>query len=608
MLFLNSLKKLILNVIILHMEILQSIKSRSIHLKRMKNWVVRLYEMKVYPVIGIPYMFLKNVFFFVFFVMLVLKMLVFINLISLNNSFPNIAFNSSFEISNDIGQQLAISQISSTFIITAILSLIANIDDKYIYGEKAIKTVFRSRLFNFSLIFIVLIFLLFMSLSFLITDTYNHIFICCCLSSFILLSWLIFNVLKVFIHSNSIKKFMEILYYKENLKVLRSFSSKRDWNSDKLGNLRQKCLELIIVNKSGYMDYTTLYLNLIGLTLFNHPKQMQEFHTELTYSKDLFDDFIVIIKDLLVVDAYKGIRSYELLLNKLNYYNIHIQDYSFFELFKSMVELLAQKKEYLELKEGSTQMARIATELLEQVYICENTDLSYTRLGEEHRMNALQSNLFSQIYNKVYQNKYIEIEEKQDIYLTLYDSFRMAKHELKTKWSDIKRFSYKSILPEKRCFDSYIFAFPTSKLLLSTLKNKDLKNYNLFSNMNIGKEDMNLAKMLMLLSLINIKESKSFNSPYSDYYKMDIKWTKQFIKKSDLSFDPNLFEGAYKSITKHCDTKSCNTGGYMHDYSLCYKKILVDSFFSYLAKKYDHELLGLKEDESLMIMVKEMLD
>jgi len=183
------------------------------------------------------------------------------------------------KLSESITQAFVTNQISATFIITALLSLVANIEKKYIYGERAIGRLFTGKFFTFTKCFFILIIIMFINIYLLILGKNPIWILYLSILSFIILAWLIFRTVRIFLQSKTIKKDLEVKYYKEEISILENKKKK----SISLLNLKEKCLQLILTKNIDYLEYTELYIDLIKLTLFNNRKALQEYYTELNF-------------------------------------------------------------------------------------------------------------------------------------------------------------------------------------------------------------------------------------------------------------------------------------------------------------------------------------
>lgn len=109
------------------------------------------------------------------------------------------------------------TQVSLTLLVVSISSLIANIESKYIYGEKALDLVFHKKgLFSFK-VFLFLIFLLnFLNIYFLVNQVGDAAIITIFIISILVIAFFVYRFVSLFIGSYQIKINLLKKYYKSN--------------------------------------------------------------------------------------------------------------------------------------------------------------------------------------------------------------------------------------------------------------------------------------------------------------------------------------------------------------------------------------------------------
>lgn len=521
------------------------------------------------------------------------------------------------KLSESITQAFVTNQISATFIITALLSLVANIEKKYIYGERAIGRLFTGKFFTFTKCFFILIIIMFINIYLLILGKNPIWILYLSILSFIILAWLIFRAVRIFLQSKTIKKDLEVKYYKEEIGILENKKKK----SISLLNLKEKCLQLILTKNIDYLEYTELYIDLIKLTLFNNRKALQEYYTELNFDHtEVLNDYLTIIEHLLITNEnIRGINKYSELLNILNYYNTYIPYFKIHTLHEKIVETILLCKNSIDLTEYSTSIAILSKQLLEQAYLSYTTDFSFTRLGKlklQQNIYKINDNIFSEVYEMIWKNSYVNSKDKSKIYLKIYDSFRMSSCDMKLKMNDITTFSYKMEILKPREIPSHIIAIPTAKLLLQILSNNDINNYKLFIQMNIGEKEMSLSIVLVILTLIKIKLQRHYTNLYCEYYKMHVDKAINVIGNNYRYLQKSLCINALPEIYNDIVTlfiensQSLQVGGYFTDYMIKFRKETIDTVFAYLNDRFNlHMTFEItKKDCRIIELLKNIFD
>ncbi len=125
-----------------------------------------------------------------------------------------------------------------------------------------------------------------------------------------------------------------------------------------------------------------LYFNLLKVTLFNKPKQVQEYYTEHTN----FQDIIGHINEFALAmlhegKALYGLKIYNSLLRHINYYKIVcVQEIVF--TATSFIEAFSDLKDIIQIKRYLNELMNMTEMLLVQTYLYTTVDLSYCRLAK----------------------------------------------------------------------------------------------------------------------------------------------------------------------------------------------------------------------------------
>ncbi len=527
-----------------------------------------------------------------------------------------IGININLNINESIIQQLVIAQISATFLITALLSLVSNLENKYIYGEKAIGNIFTGKYITFTKVFYFLIFLMFTNIVIMVNNYNSAVSITIVIISLTILSWLIFCILKLFLQTKSIKQDLLIKYYKENIKILKKSRPTKNYNSNILINLRERYIYLIAKGDIDYIEFCDIYIYLIDKTLFNNKKMLQEYYTEHMRHDDLVANYIFIIDNLIDYNKIdRAIIYYNKLLEILNYHNAYISYYELFFIYEKINNYICNINNKFELKELTRNIMYTSIKMLEQAYLCSISDFSFTRLGKldgAYLKNTIKPNIYELIYNSIYINRNIEHKDKNELFIMLFDEYRMSSFHIRNKLSDVTTFRFNKELLAERNIDMHIIGFPVAKLLLRILYNKDERNFRLFLQMNIKDDEMLFAKHIMLLSLIKIKLEDQHNNIYCEYEGINVEESLKLIKKNKLFFNDfynlELQAQVYNNIKKNLvEGDKFKGGGYFREYFFEYKQELVDSYFSILFEFLDLSKIKSSEEFLEVEKIRELL-
>jgi len=566
-------------------------KRRKLNIRKNTKWIINYSKKKYFLEKWFVFKFLRILFFSILILFVIILGLSYLEL--LPRSFSKITYTSflEFKLDADLVKDLIIAQISSTFIITAVLSLVSNIDSKYIFGEKAIDRVFKHKILV-SISFLILILLMFFNILCLINTYYGFIVFSTIIISFVILAILIFKLMKILFNSKYFENELKILYYKENLKVLEIKMKPITYSSDVLENFFQKCLELIHSKNILFMRYINLYIDLIDKTLFNHLKKVQNYHIELTVSSDFINYYLLIIEELIADDEINvATKYYYKLLSILKYYDAFLHNYYIYSIYLKLLEYNSCINSFVEYKNLFEPISKISSLLIEQVYQFSETDFSFARLGNEYIINTIKIDVFSQLYECIYKNSFLSDVQKNELYEKIFDEFRMSSHNFKVKHADNNAFLDKRVGITEREEKSYLFAFPVFRLLLTCVSLQDKNNFKLFLNMNIGEEIKTHAVILLIISFVTVEKNKDYWLIHKIYENIDFDFFINAIKYSIRYIDHRYIENVYKYVMQYRSTENnVNMGGYSITKLLDYSDIDINSIFHVINKQFTIDL------------------
>lgn len=560
----------------------------------MKNLYLKN-EHKIIPILN----FMKYILIIAFILFSYMYILYILNIISIkNNIFIKI---NSIEF-KDVYKDLVIAQISSTFLTTAVLSLIASIENKHILGEKETDLLFGTKIQGFYIPMFILYITMIINITLMINKTFGSILIMLFLLSIYTLIYIINKIGVIFLTT---KKYRRILYYKYYNEAQHNIINNippRTYENKLLFKLKDETIGLIAKNNLGYMENMNMYQVVIDRLLFNIPKNIQKYHLNMNYAPSIINDFIEVIEHFLYFDeTIRAIQFYNWLLSRLNFHNIYIPYNNIDYIFDDLINKIADLKNEYEVKKYLTRLASIITNIEIQEHYALTTDFSYTGLSQTKQGYIYHHNskYFEKIYDKVYTNKYLNNSEKINCYTELYETFRMSAHNGCNIIRDITNYSFDFKEPKERNIPPCIVGQATALLLLRTLKNKDERSFKLFIGMNIDGNEMSFAIHCLLLSLINIKMNKMDENIYSEYYGINPAYCKKIIRKNldkiftqmklwkkDKLIDQLQYD--YDYIIKRCIEESGDK--LFLEYIFKFDKALINQYFIRLSKRYNKEI------------------
>ena len=557
-----------------------------------KNWYFKN-EHKIIPIAN----FIKNITILTFVLISFIYILYELKIIAVKDNF---LIKLNLIEYNPIYKDLVIAQISSTFLTTAVLSLIASIENKHIFGEKETELLFGKKIQGFYIPMFTLYITMIINIILMINEKFANLLILLFFLSVYILIYIINKIGVIFLTTKKYTKILYYKYYKEAENNIINNILPKDYENKLLFNLKDETIGLIAEKNLSYMKNINMYKVIIDRLLFNIPKDVQKYHLDMNYAPSIINNYIEIIKHFLYFgEIIRAIECYDWLLSRFNFHNVYIPCTNIKYIFDDLINKIVDLKNEYEIKEYLDSLSSIITNTELQEYYSLTNDYSHTDLSQIRLSIFIHHNnkYFEKIYDKVYTNKYLSNIEKVNCYTKLHEIFRMSAHNGCNIIRDISNYSFEYKKAKERKMPPCIVGQATALLLLRTLKNKDEYSFKLFIGMNINGEEMSFAIHCMLLSLIDIKRNKMDKNIYSEYYGINPIYCKKIIHKElDKIFTKMNLWGKdklikqlqydYDYIIKNCiEEKSGDKFSIEHIFK--FDKSLINQYFLKLSKKYN---------------------
>ncbi len=540
---------------------------------------------------------------FILFITIYLFILKILNVISFD--FHSWKFIKIMDIKyEDIYKDLVISQIGSTFLTTAVLSLVSSVEDKHILGEKTTNLLFGKKLLKFYLPMFLLYVSMIINVTLTIKKECSNLIISLFLLSIFVLIYIITKIGTIFVTTKKYVKLLYSKYYLECEKNIINNIPPKDYNSPLLINLKEETIKLIANNDNSYIKNINMYKVLIDRILFNIPKELQKYHLNMSYAPSIVNDFIEVIEHFIYFkDLTRAIQYYNWILSRFNFHNIFISYDGMNKIFKDIANKIMDFNNEYETKNYLSMLSPIITNIEIQQHFALTNDYSYIN-WPEIKLNFIyhyNSDYFDIVYSNVYNNKYLSEREKLNCYTELHEIYRMSAHNGCNIIRDITNFSYDYIKPKERKMKPHILGQATALLLLRTLQNKDERSFKLFIGMNLESEEMRVAIHLTLLALIKMENNNWEHNIYSDYYGIDLDFCRKFVKEHlELLFKNqqnwgvkdliNYSQEDYNYILKYCleDDKEDNL---FLNFIFKFDKDLINQYFKTITNKFKMKIV-----------------
>lgn len=308
-----------------------------------------------------------------------------------------------------------------------------------------------------------------------------------------------------------------------------------------------------------------MLLDVNNITFFNNRESIQEYYTECIHNEfDCISILTYLAKKLveqgkfcdaanIYMNIYHQFRFYRIV--SINHYEMN---------FSFLINVVKYMKTEIQVDAYHNKIFGILYDYMYQAYLYSIIDFSFCRLGKIENQELLfrfaDSSIIEQYYTAIFENKNLNAEEKERIYLKLYDSLRMSEFSEEFPEQDINMFlKNERITSTPNHIPVAIKAEPITLLILKCIENKDFRMMHIFLSMNMDKRTMNFVRTLCILSVLNM-----LGNGNKRIYLLDLKLDKDMVvngfkQYEILSFNikPKELEEFYELICKHyCKNKT----------------------------------------------------
>ncbi len=387
------------------------------------------------------------------------------------NLIPNIS-------QETLNRQILFSQISTTFIILSLFSLITNLKKERIFGVSIYKIAFaRSILGNIIFISIFVFFLLFTNIWIYITDSSSDVILYVFLITLFLLTLF---VIKIILYSNSqtlsINK-VASMYYMENSKIVRKPKIKiggQGFFSEYLFDLNEDAIEKILRGDIEYRRNFYIYQRIANLSLLNHKDKIQENYTEMFSKPDIILMWVSAIEELVKKELYtEALTQYNNMIRLFVIHEVYISSSRINDLLEQILISISATESKIVIERNEELIFDSIEVTMRYGYFRFNNDFSYTRLGKLKTglfLQPIYGNFMLDYYNLIDKNtKISELEKSKKIY-RYFEKLRMIPLDITTYIPREIKYYKLSREIKKYNEDIYLAGMPLSNLLLGLIK------------------------------------------------------------------------------------------------------------------------------------------
>ena len=495
-----------------------------------KAWKKKYYEIEgkmKYPLIYFFNSFIKLIEVgIVFFISLaLLQQLKILNLEWMGNILDRLP-----KINQELNRQFLFSQISVTFMILSLFSLIINLKKEKILGTSIYQIVFaRSILGNIKFISLSVFFFLFINITLYINDSSSHAILYVFL---ITLSLLTLLIIKIIFYSNSQRlsanKIISI-YNRENTKLVRK--PRIVWKSgvrfsEYLYNLNEDTLEKILRGDVEYKRNLYVYEKITHLSLVKYKNKVQENHTETIYESDIILMWASAIEELIKKELYTdSINQYNKMIGLFNYYEVYLSSFQINQLLRQIFISISAAESKVVFEQNKDILKHSIKLTMNYGYYKSNNDFSYTRLGKLKNslyLQPLYGNFMVDYYNLIDKNtKFNDLEKSERVY-QYFEALRMMSFDIRDYFTmDIKFYEVGREIKKYNEEDIALVGIPLSNLLLLVMQ-EDKKERTLYFLNHYNDNSIYFACLIVASKLatlyLHIKDTDNSNRKIVEGY------------------------------------------------------------------------------------------
>ncbi len=502
----------------------------------------------------------------------------------INVSYFNYMLESLPVLSNGINKQLVFAQLSITFIITSIFSLIITLKKEKILGSSVYTITFARSIFgNIIVVSFTVFSLLFLNILLYLKNKFPEAILPLFL---ITLGVFSFFILKIILFTNNDKISADkvgSIYLWENRKIIqKGIKRKRTQALNErsfLFNLNEDTIKKILKKDIEYLENFHVFERVTSIALYNYKLDIQEYHLEWQVNSDTIDYWIKAIKKLSEVELYRdALNQYNTMLNLFIKHEVYISSYVLSNLLKEIIAGISSKKNKGIFDQNKQQLLNAMEITMNHLYYRINNDFSYTRLGKLGRISPrdMSSTFFVDYYDIVDKKLGLNDLEKSKELIYFYEQIEAISNRVtRLNHENLSLLNFEGMYVETRSHKGNftLVGSPLSQLIITLVQEKKISNILYFlkteNNDSIYFTCLMIATRLMrLYFIVNLKKQAEVADILMmflikltewDYYKIKVSCHEiEKIINSPISTDIhaafdepiNTFDSYFLSIVK----------------------------------------------------------
>ncbi|PEJ57984.1 hypothetical protein CN692_10870 [Bacillus sp. AFS002410] len=433
------------------------------------------------------------------------------------------------KVHEDLNRQIVFSQLSVTFLILSLFSLITNLKKEKLLGTSIYRIAFaNSILGNIITVSLILFILLATNIAMYLSDNRSTIILPLFL---IILLILMLMISKIILYTNSRRlsrnKILSI-YYWENKKIF-SNSLKISRNptyqlSEYIYDLNEDTLEKILRKDVEYRRNAKVYEIISNLSLKNYKKKIQENYTETIKAPDIITFWSNCIEEFIRNELYfDALHQYNTMLRIFISNEVYISSHSINKLLEKIFIGISSTKNKMLFEQNKELLLKAIEFTMHYCYFQLNNDFSYTRIGKLKwlYLSPLYGNFLIDYYNLIDKSLSLDDNEKSKQLFEYFESLRMISFDVSKPFHENLRMVKYNVIEYdliKYDGDLCLVGIPLSKLMIHLIQENNRRSllYFLkdFNNNSIYFSCLIVGSKLISLYLESNEDDKNTISDY----------------------------------------------------------------------------------------------
>lgn len=291
-------------------------------------------------------------------------------------------------LSDAINRQLVFAQLSITFIITSLFSLIITLKKEKVLGSSIYAITFARSVFgNLIVVSLTVFSILFLNIFLYLKNKFPEAILPLFLITLGIFSFFILKIILFTNNSRISSDKVGSIYLWENRKIiLKGLKSKKNQDQKNylyLFNLNEDTIKKILKKDIEYIENFFALERVTNLALYNYKLDIQAYHLDWQVNSDTIDYWIKAIQELSKIELYKdALNQYIRLLNLFIRHEVYISSDALGNLLQEIISGISSKKNKGIFDQNKKQLLTAMVTTMNYIYYKINNDFSYTRLGK----------------------------------------------------------------------------------------------------------------------------------------------------------------------------------------------------------------------------------